>query len=155
MGDVAADARHGGVVLDTLGKLADSGFRVLVWCPVCWKSLWVDLASLVAERGPDCMGEAIPCPECQRMTADILILPHLSEGRHTASRADSNEEKLKVARRNRLVPRSQRFGTPKPRDDGPRRVWLRVNPEPTLDQRRNKQKFTLVPLHTTKLATGN
>jgi hypothetical protein len=84
-------ARPSQVPLDTLGKLADRGFRLFGSCLDCSRrydpklgplsppsSFDIDLGALVAERGRECeiVGmPPVPCPRCATRRTEIRLLP--------------------------------------------------------------------------------
>jgi hypothetical protein len=86
-----SQAPSSGVPLDTLGKLADRGFRLFGSCLDCARrydpklgplrppSYYdIDLAKLVAERGRDCLifdMDPVPCPRCGSRRTEIRLLP--------------------------------------------------------------------------------
>jgi hypothetical protein len=60
-----------GWVTRVIGERRGNKVRLLGWCLVCWANFVVDVATLVAKRGRDCLlaGMApVPCPAGARST---------------------------------------------------------------------------------------
>jgi hypothetical protein len=81
------------VAVDTLGKLADRGHRLLGYCLICRKNFDVALDALIRARGRDAeiVGmKPLKCPGCQGFRTETRILPPKSGGGGPMARSSND-----------------------------------------------------------------